>query len=240
MADASLTLGTLFTANIDDVINKVNQLKQAMAGLNSQFSSSSKQASSSFSQMSSSAQKASSSMRTAYTAMGRLSQQTTILHAALGNLNRAFRVVATYGVASAVIYGLINAFKSGAQEIVDYDQALKNLQAITRSTDAEVASMGETIKDVAAKTKFSTGEVASGMVLLGQAGFTASEAINSMAAVADLATGTLSDMKLVTDLLTTVVRAFNLSTIESTRVADVMANAQSGEGISLGRRDDTS
>jgi len=78
--------------------------------------------------------------------------------------------------------------KAGVTEIIQYDQALRNLQAISGATDAEVAHMGETIKDVARTTKFSTVEVAEGMVLLTQAGFSAAEATAAIHAVSMLAT----------------------------------------------------
>jgi TP901 family phage tail tape measure protein len=144
---------------------------------------------------------------------------------ALSSVGAAAKISLAFLAASAGIQALTRGLSAGVKEIIDFDQALKNLQAITKSTDAEVAGMGEVIKKVATETKFSTGEVAEGMVLLGQAGFSVTEAMQSMASVANLATGTLSDMKMTSDLLTTAIRAFGLSTVESTRVADVMANA---------------
>jgi len=152
-------------------------------------------------------------------------KQISKVRGGLERVKAAFKVTASYGIAATAIYTVINAMKVGVQTIVDYDQALKNLQAITAATDAEVSAMGETIRNVASTTKFSTSEVAEGMVLLGQSGFTAGESMAAMQATANLATGTLSDMKLVTDLLTTTIRAFNLDTLEAARVGDVMANA---------------
>lgn len=75
--------------------------------------------------------------------------------------------------------------------------------------------MGEAVKDVARVTKFSTGEVAAGMVLLAQAGFSATEAAQAIGATAELATGTLSSMAFTADLLTTAVRAFGLEAVEA-------------------------
>ena len=46
----------------------------------------------------------------------------------------AFKVTTSYGLAATAIYSVVNAMKSGAQAIVDYDQGLKNLQAITGAT----------------------------------------------------------------------------------------------------------
>jgi len=140
-------------------------------------------------------------------------------------LSRAFKVVASYGIVGTGVYAFINSLKTGTQEIVDFDQALKNLQAISGATDAQIATMRDTIEEIARTTKFSTVEVAEGMVLLTQSGLSAEEAMNAMQATADLATGTLSSMQLTTDLMTTTLRAFGLESIEAGRVADVMANA---------------
>jgi TP901 family phage tail tape measure protein len=140
-------------------------------------------------------------------------------------LGGAMKVSAAYMAAGSVFYQIAAGVKAGVKEIIDYDQALKNLSAITGATGKELDAMGDKIKDVASRTKFSTVEVAEGMVLLGQSGFSAEEAIQAMDAVANLATGTLTDMKFTTDLLTTTIRAFNLNAFEATKVADVMANA---------------
>jgi len=145
-----------------------------------------------------------------------------------GGMNRlkaAMKVTASYGLAAAAIFSVVRAMSAGAKEVINYSQALKNLQAITGATDAEIAAMDKTLRTVARTTKFSTTETADGMVLLGQAGLDAGESINAMQAVANLATGTLSSMQLVTDLLSTTIRAFSLNAVESGRVADVMANA---------------
>jgi len=145
-----------------------------------------------------------------------------------GGFNRiaaAAKVTASYGIAATAIYTVISALRAGISEIIDFDQALKNLQAISGATDAQIAAMRDTIEEIARTTKFSTVEVAEGMVLLTQAGLSAEEAMNAMQATADLATGTLSSMQLTTDLMTTTLRAFGLDAIEAGRVADVMANA---------------
>ena len=140
-------------------------------------------------------------------------------------LGVAIRSLAAWIPAAMAISGLTMAFRSGIQAVVDYDQALKNLQAITNATNAETALMGDKIREVASLTKFSTKEVAEGMVFIGQAGFSAGEAIDTIQAAAMLATGTLSDLKTSSDLVTTALRVFHMNASESSRVADVFANA---------------
>ena len=120
---------------------------------------------------------------------------------------------------------LKNAASEGAKAILEYDQSLKDLQAITGATGLQVEQMGTKIKQVASDTKFSASEVAAGMRTLGQAGFTASESIETMQAVSDLATGTLSDMSTTVDLVTTAMRVFRIESSRSSEVADVFGNA---------------
>jgi len=225
MADKSLNLGTLFTADPSQFFQTISRMKESLKTLNSAYAQTGRAAKSGMSGISTSVDKTNKSFDKGGQKAQEYSKQIGKVEGAFKRTVAAMKVTASYGIAATAIFAVTNAFKAGVKEIVDYDQALKNLQAITRATDAEVVGMGETIKQVAEDTKFSTGEVADGMVLLGQAGFSASESMNSMQSVANLATGTLSDMKLVTDLLTTTIRAFNLDTIESSRVSDVMANA---------------
>jgi len=135
------------------------------------------------------------------------------------------RTVLEFRSISAGILQVRDAITSGVTAIIEYDQALKDLQAITRASGLEVSQMGAKILEVAATTKFSASEVAAGMRIIGQAGFSASESIETMQAVSDLATGTLSSMASTVDLVTTAMRVYNIESSRSNEVADVFANA---------------
>ena len=151
--------------------------------------------------------------------------QVGLFSRAMSSLVSHLRSFASYAAAATIISGIAGIFGLATRAVVKYDQALHDLQAITRATDDEVTMMGEKIREVGRTTKFSASEVAVAMRTLGQAGFTASEAISSIGAVANLATGTLTSMKTVVDLITTAIRAFDLQATETGRVADVFANA---------------
>jgi TP901 family phage tail tape measure protein len=159
---------------------------------------------------------------TAKVAMGK---QISRVEGGLERLKAALKVTVAYGTAATMIFAFTRALRDGGREIVNFDQALKNLQAISGATSAEVATMDTTMREVANVTKFSTTEIADGMVLLTQAGFSAAEATNAIKAVSELATGTMSDFATTTDLLSTTMRAYNLQSVEAGRVSDVMANA---------------
>ncbi len=130
-----------------------------------------------------------------------------------------------YRIVADAIMNLKDAANAAQEAIVTYDQALKDLQAITSATTLEVEQMGKKIIEVASGTKFSAEEVAQGMRTLGQAGFSAQESIDTMQAVSDLATGTLSDMASSVDLVTTAMRVFDIQASQSGMVVDVFANA---------------
>ena len=141
------------------------------------------------------------------------------------SFSESVQTVMQFRVISGILMGIHNAFDSGIKSIVEYDQALKDLQAITGSTGLEVAQMGYKILEVASATKFSASEVAEGMRIIAQAGFTSSEAVQTMQSVSDLATGTLSTMAESVDLVTTALRVFNIDASNSQMVVDVFANA---------------
>lgn len=148
-----------------------------------------------------------------------------LLTRALAGVVDSFKSMARYAAGAMVFYQLFNLFRTGAQSIIDFSQGMKDLQAIINETDENIERLGETVKEVAANTKYSTTEVAEGMKLLGQAGLSTSEIMQSIESVAQLATGTMTDFKTTSDLMTTTIRAFQMNFLETGRVADVFANA---------------
>jgi TP901 family phage tail tape measure protein len=128
---------------------------------------------------------------------------------------------------------VIAAFKSGVKEMILFDQALKNIQAITRATDEEVVLMKGVILDVAASTKFSSVEISNGFQIMGQAGLSAAESMTAIKSTAMLAAGTLESMQMTTDLVTSTLRSFNLDASKTTMVADIFSNAINKSKLSV-------
>ena len=151
----------------------------------------------------------------------------------LGKFGERLRTVASFGLAASLSLMAQQGVREAISSIIEYDQALANLKAITSATDAEIEAMGQTILEVARRTKFSASEIADGLVYLGQSGFTAAESIASIQATADLAAGTLSGLEETADLMSSAIRAFNLEATDSSRVADVMANAVNKSKVNI-------
>lgn len=212
--------------NVNTVINKIRSLNTALAELDKRggisafknFARDVRQMKTAFSAAASSTQKMVNQLKN----VGNEAQSSGLK---LRTFADKVRTVMQFRLISEALIQIKNSINAGINSIIEYDQALKDLQAITGATSLEVAQMGATILDVASKTKFSASEIATGMRVIGQAGFSASEAIETMQAVSDLATGTLSDMNTTVDLVTTAMRVFQIEASQSAEVADVFANA---------------
>jgi len=224
-----LSLGTLFYGKIDASLERsIRRLERLLNKLNRGFATFEKGTKAS-AKASRAAGKAADVQRKqvkkSADEMGIYGRQIGKVTGGIQRLTAAMKVTAAYGLAATAIFGVINAAREGVGAIFDFDQALKNLQAITDATDAEIAVLGDRIREVAATTKYSAREVSDAAILVGQAGFDAAESLDAIQAVAMLATGTLTDMATTADLLTTAIRAFGLEASESGRVADIFATA---------------
>lgn len=224
-----LRLGTIFTGRVDAKFRKaIADLDRSLVALNTLMGKTTKataSASAASTKVAGAQARAAAGAKKHTKALHPLNKQIAKVHGAVERFKAALKVTAAYGLAAAGIFAITNALKAGVLEIVNFDQALRNLEAITRALPEEVAIMSSRMIEVAKTTKFSTTEIAEGMVLLGQAGFSAAEGINAIQAVANLASGTLTDMKSTADLVTSALRAFQLDSIEASRVSDVFANA---------------
>ena len=155
----------------------------------------------------------------------RLVDSVGLLGGAFMHVGRRFKQFAAFAMAALAVQQITQAIHEFIQIVSDYDQALHNLQAILEVTSAKAQVLGDNIQQVAEQTKFSATETAQGVQTLGQAGLTVNESINALQGVTDLATGTMSEFASVSDLVTTTLNAFHLEAVETTRVADIFANA---------------
>lgn len=152
-------------------------------------------------------------------------QKTGKFSGIINQLSKSMQTYGRYMVSSSILRGITSGFSSATDSIIDHDQALHDLKAIMGATGEEVKNMEVAILSVAGSTKFSIGETAEAMKLLGQSGFSAGDSINALGPIANLATGTLSTFRSTVDLVSTAIRVFNLQTSDTARVTDIYANA---------------
>lgn len=115
------------------------------------------------------------------------------------------------------------AFTYAGKTAMDFEATISKIKGITNAAADEVENMKNKIKELGISTEFSASEVADGFTIMGQAGLTATEIIESSSTALDLATVSSGDMSVATDVLVNALRGFNITASESARVGDVLA-----------------
>jgi len=145
----------------------------------------------------------------------------------LAKLISRFKEYASVVVMQTAFKSLVDAFRMGKDEMIKFDQEMKNLQAVAGASAYEAKAVSEVLKDIARTPEAtkSIAQLADGITAFAQAGLSASESMNAIRATAELAGGTLEKMKGSVDLMTTSLITFDKKAIESQGVADIWANA---------------
>jgi len=118
-------------------------------------------------------------------------------------------------------------------QIVEFDQQLQNIQAITVATAAQIRTIGIELLELSIRTPFAPAELAKAFTLLGQAGFSAEEALKAINSVAAVSIGTLASTEDTVKLLTTAIRAFDREAGEAAEVADVLVAAVNNSKLTI-------
>jgi TP901 family phage tail tape measure protein len=144
-----------------------------------------------------------------------------------------FGIQAGLGANYAIMNGIRSAMAGAGKFTAELDLAMRNLQAITVTTDGNMQGLRETLIGISEQTKFTAVEVANMAVTLGQAGLSTDEIVESSRAITLLATATGTDLTTAVGVATSVLGVFNLQGSEMARVANVMTEAVNGSKLSL-------
>lgn len=136
-----------------------------------------------------------------------------------------FKVQAGLLVNYAIMGQIFNLFQFGTRYVIEFDKALRDVQAITDTTNTNMEQLSQTFIDVSQNTRFSAVEIAKAAVTMGQAGLSAKQIEQSIGSVALLATASGSDIASSVDVVTSALTVFNLNASETAHVADVMTGA---------------
>lgn len=107
----------------------------------------------------------------------------------------------------------------------DFESQMSRVKAISGATGKSFDLLRQQAIDLGAKTAFSAKESAAGMENLASAGFDASEIMQAMPGLLDLAAVSGGDVALASENAATALRGFNLDASQAGHVADVFARA---------------
>ena len=122
---------------------------------------------------------------------------------------------------------------------MDFEQAMSKVKAITNSTDADMAKLSETARDLGKTTQFSATEAAQAMSYLGMAGWKTEQIIAGMPGLLDLAAASGEDLARVADIVSDDLTAFKMPAEQAAHMADVMAAASTNANTNVSMMGET-
>lgn len=133
--------------------------------------------------------------------------------------------------------GLALAASFGGRVIIgtlaSLEESMAAVAAVTRSTEEELSSIRDVVKELGATTEFTASQVADGFKFLGLAGFTAAESIAAIPQVLDLATSASMGLARAADIASNIMSAFGIAASNAAEVTDVLAAANARANTSI-------
>lgn len=122
---------------------------------------------------------------------------------------------------------------------MDFEAAMSKVKAITNSTDADMARLTATARELGASTQYSASEAAAAMSYLGMAGWKTEEIIAGMPGLLDLAAASGEDLARVADIVSDDLTAFKMPAEQAAHMADVMAAASTNANTNVSMMGET-
>jgi TP901 family phage tail tape measure protein len=138
-------------------------------------------------------------------------------------------LIANYAILNTAIGGVRAAITTS----VELEAALKNVQAVTVTTDKDMGGLRDTILSLSSSSRFSSVELANASLTLGQAGLSAREVSQSLASVVQLATASGTSLAQTVDLVTSIVGVFDKQARDVGDVANKVTSAANSSKISV-------
>ena len=133
----------------------------------------------------------------------------------------------------AILGSFIAGIRNAITFAIELDKNLRNLQAITVTSEGGLLGLRDSLVAVSEATKFTANEVALASVVLGQAGLTVSQIEASIKSVTLLAAATGSDLSKAVDLVTATLGVFNIAAEQTSHVANTLTAAVNQSKLTL-------
>lgn len=160
----------------------------------------------------------------------------TGLHASFGMYTSATILAAT------ATYAFTSALRDAVSTGIDFTGNIQRSEAVMmtsaetyRNVTLEMNALESQVRALGATTSFTGSEVAKGLVDLGMAGLSSTEALSALEPTLRLAAVGVIDMGQAADIATNVMTAFDQTASDLTDVVDVMATAVTNSNTSIGQ-----
>lgn len=128
----------------------------------------------------------------------------------------------------------MKAFASSSVDtFTQFQQSMQNTFSVMGASSADMKMLEETAKKMGETTRFSASQASQALYALGSAGQSASEAVNSLQGVLQLAGATGSDLAYTSETIASTLSQFNLEAGKASHIADVYSKAISKSQASM-------
>lgn len=146
-----------------------------------------------------------------------------MMRAFMGDVKNFMRMQIRWFSSAAIIFAVPSAIAAAIRSFSEFEQAIKDIGAVTGATDRELAQLAETAKEVASITPQSASEVAAMARTLVQAGLEVRQVSQAMLTIAKVATVAGEEMDVVAKTFTTAIFAWKMAAEESDKIGNVLA-----------------
>lgn len=149
---------------------------------------------------------------------------------------KALDAMASSEVTSAIVDGLgkiKDAFVECVDIAGDFEEAMSTVEALSSASTREMDALAEEAKDLGATTKFTAKEAGDAMGYMAMAGWDASDMLQGMDGVLQLAAASGEDLAMVSDIVTDSLSAFGLTAKDTAHFSDVLAAAATNSNTNV-------
>jgi len=128
-------------------------------------------------------------------------------------------------ISAAAFAAVAMAVKAAVSTFAGFEQSLANVQSVAGATAEELAQLEEAAKEMGETTRFTASQAADALYYLASAGMDATESIDALEGVINLAGATGSDLAFTSEAVASSLSQFSLEAKDAGKVANVFTAA---------------
>lgn len=149
---------------------------------------------------------------------------------------QAFDAIAESAIASQVV-NVLEEIKDAFMDCVEgagsFEEAMSTVEALSQANARDMAALSAEAKELGATTKFTAKESADAMGYMAMAGWDATDMLQGMDGVLQLAAASGEDLAMVSDIVTDSLSAFGLTAKDTAHFSDVLAAAATNSNTNV-------
>ena len=149
---------------------------------------------------------------------------------------QAFDAIAQSAITSQIV-DVLGEIKDAFMDCVEgagsFEEAMSTVKALSQANALEMAALSAEAKELGATTKFTAKESADAMGYMAMAGWDATDMLQGMDGVLQLAAASGEDLAMVSDIVTDSLSAFGLTAKDTAHFSDVLAAAATNSNTNV-------